>query len=455
MVTIACPNCSKRLQAPAHAVGKKARCTSCGHSFVLSVPPRLPPEAPAEIVLEPVAGPKANRWPTWAIWSLWCGAAAVVLIAVAAVITQRYVAVLSQAPVADSGAALGAAPPPGAPAPATSLPAPKVLATASPGSAASEPKTLGAELDEFAKMPTNRALQVYFQALAQEDKLESEREPLREKAWQAYIGKFESLFRSRIPKDLGDALKRMMDRSVRHKRVLEIAKMKESDRAAALAKDSAEEQRIWKIRGQVLDEIKQGKTPGFANFVDTNQETGTSLKTLETKLQELQTKVDKYEANLFPRLNHDELAEVRRFTYVYMSPDDDRLKELQKTRDEMTAASALKEVQSRTPPELEAAFRRENDSDAALKRAQEIIDLPSPREQEAARQKDEEDLRKLKELLAIIKEEITRMGLPLSVQADLDAKGIAQKCEWQEEKCSRHHTRSKKLEEYFNASFGR
>jgi len=366
MIAVACPKCSKRLKAPDGAIGKKAKCTSCGHSFVLSAPPPSLPTEPAEIVLEPVDPPSRKSLPRWAVVSLCCGGAAVLLLSVAALIMNRYIGALSKMS-GDPAAAAVVEPPQKQRASAPGVPAPDDAASRS-SPAAAAPSTLEEQLQQFAKMQPDKALQVYFQAITQEDNLESEREPLREKAWQAYNREFESLFRSRIPKDLGDALKRMMDRSVRHKRVLEIAKMQGPERAAALAKDSGEEQRIWKIRRQVLDEVKEGKTPGFANFVDTNKDTGQPLKTLETKLQELQTKVDKFEANLFPRLNHDELAEARRFTYVYMSPDDGRLKELQKTRDEMATASALKEVESRTPPELEDAFRRENDPDVARKR---------------------------------------------------------------------------------------
>jgi len=449
MVTVACPNCSKRLKAPTEAIGKKAKCTSCGQSFVLTAPPPLPTEEPAEIVLEPVDVPRAKRLPTWVIVSLWCGAAAVVLIAGAAVITQRYIAALSQVSVSDSAVASDAEPSQKAPAPAPSSPAPQADV---PGSAPSVPQPLEVEFQNFAQMPAKEALKVYLQALTQEENMEEERGPLHEKARQAYAKEYENLFTSRVPKDLEDALERMRDRSIRHKRVLEIAKMQGPERAAAVAKDSAEEQRIWKLRKQFRDEVKQGKILGFVNFVRTDQETGQPLKMLDTKLQELRTKVDKCEANLFPRLTREQLVEARKFVDVGVRADEDRLAELKKTLEQVASAADKKEVESRTPPELEAALRRQNDLAVRLKRVAEIMELPSSREQEAARQKDADEDRRLHEISSVIDEESTWMGAPLAFQIYVDATGIYDKCDQQEKKCARRRARSQKLEESLNVA---
>ncbi len=291
-----------------------------------------------------------------------------------------------------------------------------------------------------------------FASYGQELPLDGER--IRDKARQAYNREYESVFRSRIPKDLETALRRMTDRAVRHKRVLEVAKMPGHERPAALAKDSAEEQRISKLRRQFMDEVNEHKILGFVNFVNTS-ETAQSLKTLDTKLQQLQTKIDKFEANLFPRLTRDQLDDARTFARVAMRADEGRLEDLEKTRDEMTTASLLKELEARSTPELGAALRRWNNPDATFKRLHEILELPS-REQKVARQKDAEEDRKLEKIWAVIDEEVTSMFGPLAVQIDLDAANdIRKKCGWQKEKCDRHHARSKKLEEYWKATFGR
>jgi hypothetical protein len=448
MVTIACPNCSQRLNAPAEAIGKKGRCTTCGKTFILSAPS---PAEPTEIVLEPVDAPSRKRLPRSAVISLWCAGAAVVFLSVAALITHRYVVASSKTSVDPPPAAQ---PPQKLPASSPSLPALNATAPGSAPPATAAPQTIDEELQQFAKMPADKALQVYFEALTQEVNIEEEREPLRDKARQAYNREYESVFRSRIPKDLETALRRMTDRAVRHKRVLEVAKMPGHERPAALAKDSAEEQRISKLRRQFMDEVNEHKILGFVNFVNTS-ETAQSLKTLDTKLQQLQTKIDKFEANLFPRLTRDQLDDARTFARVAMRADEGRLEDLEKTRDEMTTASLLKELEARSTPELGAALRRWNNPDATFKRLHEILKLPS-REQKVARQKDAEEDRKLEKIWAVIDEEVTSMFGPLAVQIDLDAANdIRKKCGWQKEKCDRHHARSKKLEEYWKATFGR
>ncbi|HET6327055.1 MAG TPA: hypothetical protein VFG04_20410 [Planctomycetaceae bacterium] len=234
--------------------------------------------------------------------------------------------------------------------------------------------------------------------------------------------------------------------------MLEIAKMQGPERAAAVAKDSAEEQRIWKLRKQFRDEIKQGKILGFVNFVRTDQETGQPLKTLDTKLQELRTKVDKCEANLFPRLTREQLVEARKFVDVGVRADEDRLAELKKTLEQVASAADKKEVESRTPPELEAALRRQNDLAVRLKRVAEILELPSSREQEAARQKDADEDRRLHEISSVIDEESKWMGAPLAFVLEVNATDIQEKCDQQEKKCARLRARSQKLEESLNVA---
>jgi hypothetical protein len=457
MVTVACPSCAKRLKAPDEAIGKKAKCTNCGRSFVLSATPPLPSVEPAAIVLEPVDAPKATRVPRWAVVAICCGGGVVLLVLVALVFTRRNVPELPQTSGARPALAAGAQP---SQKPAASPPSPPLEAGApeSPAPTGEAPKTPEAELERFAKLPTDKALQVYFQALRQEVDMESEREALRDKARQAYLKEYEALFASRIPKDLEDAFKRMTDRSVRRKRVLEIAKMQGPERAAALAKDSAEERRIWKLRQQFREERHSNEAgyAGFANFVNTNKESGQRLKTLQSKLQELQTKIDKSEVNLFPRLAHEQIVEARIFVHVDLRVDEDRLEELKKKFDEVSLAAVEKEIESRTPPELEAALRRENDSAVRSKREEEIANLPSSGEREAAQQKDAEEERRMQVSWAVISEEIASMGGPLAVQVlDLVPTDLKYKCECQEKKCARGRARSNKLEEYLNASFRR
>lgn len=62
MISITCPSCSHRFDAPAEDVGQEAKCSNCGESFILAVPPLLPPPGEPELVLYPVAEPIAIRW---------------------------------------------------------------------------------------------------------------------------------------------------------------------------------------------------------------------------------------------------------------------------------------------------------------------------------------------------------------------------------------------------------
>jgi len=70
MMTIECPNCSKRLKAPDAAIGKKAKCAGCGHTFVLAsgLPPNVEneqkrgPDRPTFVAALPSSRRKLNPW---------------------------------------------------------------------------------------------------------------------------------------------------------------------------------------------------------------------------------------------------------------------------------------------------------------------------------------------------------------------------------------------------------
>jgi len=47
MAEVSCPNCSRRLAAPAAAIGKTAKCAACGHRFVIEGSQIMPDGAPA------------------------------------------------------------------------------------------------------------------------------------------------------------------------------------------------------------------------------------------------------------------------------------------------------------------------------------------------------------------------------------------------------------------------
>ncbi len=58
-IVISCPECDKQIKAPADAVGKKIRCKSCEHVFVVRAPAKGPaPIKPAGPVAKP---PKAEK----------------------------------------------------------------------------------------------------------------------------------------------------------------------------------------------------------------------------------------------------------------------------------------------------------------------------------------------------------------------------------------------------------
>ncbi|MBI1915055.1 MAG: hypothetical protein HYS12_10010 [Planctomycetes bacterium] len=58
-IVISCPECDKQIRAPADAVGKKIRCKSCEHVFLVKAPAKTPaPIKPAGPVAKP---PKAEK----------------------------------------------------------------------------------------------------------------------------------------------------------------------------------------------------------------------------------------------------------------------------------------------------------------------------------------------------------------------------------------------------------
>lgn len=68
MPEIACPKCSKRVEAPQDAVGRTVKCPSCGHAYLVTAPaePPLP-----KLLIEPariLAEPRSRRlWPLVAV----------------------------------------------------------------------------------------------------------------------------------------------------------------------------------------------------------------------------------------------------------------------------------------------------------------------------------------------------------------------------------------------------
>jgi hypothetical protein len=62
MISVTCPNCSHGFEAPTEAVGNEAKCSQCGHNFVLQAASPSPPEEEPELVLYPVTEPMPIRW---------------------------------------------------------------------------------------------------------------------------------------------------------------------------------------------------------------------------------------------------------------------------------------------------------------------------------------------------------------------------------------------------------
>src|SRR5205085_8967925 len=68
-MTISCPECDRQIKAPADAVGKKIRCKSCEHVFVIKAPAKAPSpiksgkQPKAEKPAKPVTPPKPSKPP--------------------------------------------------------------------------------------------------------------------------------------------------------------------------------------------------------------------------------------------------------------------------------------------------------------------------------------------------------------------------------------------------------
>ncbi len=167
---------------------------------------------------------------------------------------------------------------------------------------------LEAELQQFAKLPVDRAMKAYWKGLIEAWDAESEYDRLRLQADQAFTRQCENEFKKRVPVDLADTFKRMTDRAARHARLLTIWKMQEPERAVAEAKDAAEEERVWKLRQQFDDEQEQGKVSELTN---SKNETAQRLKAEDSKIQALRARAGKFEGNLFPRMSRDQVATMR------------------------------------------------------------------------------------------------------------------------------------------------
>jgi DNA-directed RNA polymerase subunit RPC12/RpoP len=64
-ITITCPECQKTMKGPENLIGKKVRCKSCGHAFVVKVGSRPPVKAAAKPAAKP--GPKPEAKPSAAV----------------------------------------------------------------------------------------------------------------------------------------------------------------------------------------------------------------------------------------------------------------------------------------------------------------------------------------------------------------------------------------------------
>src|SRR5947209_4244273 len=62
-IVISCPECDKKIKAPADAVGKKIRCKSCDHVFVIKAPGKASAKVPGPIKPAAPSGkpPKAEK----------------------------------------------------------------------------------------------------------------------------------------------------------------------------------------------------------------------------------------------------------------------------------------------------------------------------------------------------------------------------------------------------------
>lgn len=59
-ITVECPECEEKLRAPEDARGKKVRCKSCGHAFVVPAAPKAAAKAPAKPPAKSPAKPNAK-----------------------------------------------------------------------------------------------------------------------------------------------------------------------------------------------------------------------------------------------------------------------------------------------------------------------------------------------------------------------------------------------------------
>jgi hypothetical protein len=315
----------------------------------------------------------------------------------------------------------------------------------------SEQKVLDQELQQFAKLPVDKAMDAYGSVLVNLRDAESEYDELRLKTHREFVSRCESEFKKRIPSELSETFKRMTDRSVRHSRLLAILKMQESERTAAQVKDASEERRVWKLRHQFDDDVVQGKISDLANL---QKSTAQPIKEKEAKVQALRTKADKLEPKLFPRLSRDQVVILRRFVNVSTRAHDTILDELKAKLDAAAKESSLKEIQCRVPPELEAAFRRTTDRKARDQRRLDLTELHGA-ERTAAKRKDAAEEQKIREIADAVVAEMKRQEGPMTIKADLDASDVQEKINLQEEKCTSHRARSQRLEDLLNAKDGR
>jgi len=250
------------------------------------------------------------------------------------------------------------------------------------------------ELQQFAKLPVDKAMKAYWKGLVEVWQAESEYDRLRLQADQAFTSRCESEFKKRVPGDLAETFKRMTDRSATQARFSAIWKMQEPERAAAVARDAAEEQRVWKLRRQFDDELEHGK---IAELAKSKSETAERIKAEDSKIQSLRARAEKFEANLFPRMSRDQVVTMRQFVNPHTRFEEDKLEELKKTLGDTMKESSLKEIQCRMPPELDAAFRRATDRKAREQRRDETRMLHGA-ERTAAKRKDADEDRKLHEI---------------------------------------------------------
>jgi hypothetical protein len=327
-------------------------------------------------------------------------------------------------------------------------------APASASAAPSAPKTVEKELEQFTKLPVDKAVFMYLKLLYEIRDPEAECERLRLQGHREFIARRESEFRKRVPADLAETFKRMTDRSARHARVLAISKMQVPERTAAVAKDSAQEQHVWKLRRQFDEERAKDQIPTLTSAASARTETGQRVREQESKLAALWAKADKMEANLFPRMSREEVTEMRKWPGFSALYEEEELDKLQGKYEAAWKSARAKELQARVPPELEAELAREENRARQRKRADEIRDMDSDAAM-AARRKEAEERRKLNELFEAIEGEIKRDCPPLTIKADVDATALEEQYSWQKEKVATHRALSKKIEDLFEAKNGR